>query len=117
MLAAMASKPEGRAVAWDFIRTDWRAVEERFGKSPILAASIMKGIAGGLSTTDRLEEVEAFLLDKSSGGTKRAAVQILEQIQLNIKQVRAHLLAFNIPQIDESADLTSWSRFSSIFSR
>ena len=36
---------------------------------------------------------------------------------LNIKQVRAHFLAFDNHLIDETVDLASWSRFSSIISK
>mmetsp|Transcript_16640 Transcript_16640/g.36191 ORF Transcript_16640/g.36191 Transcript_16640/m.36191 type:complete len:81 (+) Transcript_16640:2-244(+) len=62
-----------------------------------MAAGIMKGVATGLSTPEGLEEARKFLADKSSGPTKRAAVQILERINLNISQVAR-----------ESADMKAW---------
>jgi ubiquinone/menaquinone biosynthesis C-methylase UbiE len=80
------SNPEGRQVAWDFVRHHWPEVEAKlnnYSKAGIV------GSAGGFCDTAKRDEVEHFFTEHKIEAAERTLKLTLEQINGCI-DIRAH---------------------------
>ncbi|HLH25540.1 MAG TPA: M1 family aminopeptidase [Chloroflexota bacterium] len=81
LLARLLGNPVGKHQAWNFIRVQWPAVEERlppFMRRRLVAATV------NLATAEARDEVAAFFAEHPVEGAERTLRQTLEQLDIVI---------------------------------
>ncbi len=81
LLARLLGNPVGKHQAWNFVRVQWSAVEERlppFMRRRLVAATVH------LATAEARDEVAAFFAEHPVEGAERTLRQTLEQLDILI---------------------------------
>ncbi|MBI4463376.1 MAG: M1 family metallopeptidase [Acidobacteria bacterium] len=85
VLASAATHPPGRALAWRFLKKNWKMFVERYHGGGIGLLSRLIGISSGFTTRQNLEDVEDFFRRHRVPGTERAIKKSLELVRSNIR--------------------------------
>ena len=83
IMASTAANPNGRDLAWEFLKSNWREFNRRYGEGGFSLMTLV-GIAGEFTTQEKLEDVEKFFADTPIPAAERTIRQSLEAIRLNI---------------------------------
>ena len=83
VIVAVSSTQRGRALAWEFIRTNWSEIDRRYGDGGFALMRLVS-LVSGFTTTERLEEVSQFFDNNPTPAAERTIKQAKERIQLNI---------------------------------
>ena len=79
----VGSSPEGRGLAWDFLKENWDEYDRRYGEGGFALMRLVY-ITAGFSSRERLEDVEAFFKVHPTPAAERTLRQSLEAVRLNI---------------------------------
>ena len=83
VIVAVSSTQKGRALAWEFIRTNWSEIDRRYGDGGFALMRLVS-LVSGFTTTERLKEVSQFFNDNPTPAAERTIKQAKERIELNI---------------------------------
>ena len=84
VLGGFGGNPYGRELAWDFVKSNWKQLVERYsGSSVSLLTRVIEGSAGGFVSSEALKDVTAFFKKNPVLGTERTMKQTLEVIRCN----------------------------------
>jgi puromycin-sensitive aminopeptidase len=81
LLARLLGNPVGKHQAWNFVRVQWAAVEERL---PPFMRRRLVGATANLATAEARDEVAAFFAEHPVDGAERTLRQTLEQLDVLI---------------------------------
>lgn len=81
------SSPQGKELAWDFIRAHWKLFLERYGQGGHLLPRVI-GPAASFHEPSRAREVETFFRTHEAPGAERTIKQVLERIRSNADWLR-----------------------------
>jgi len=88
----IAANPNGNALVWDWIRSNWQYLVDRFTLNNRQFGRLLPNVVGGYSTKVKLNEVTSFLLqypeEGAGSGGRRSSV---EAIKINIQWLEKHL--------------------------
>ncbi|PIK55589.1 putative aminopeptidase N isoform X2 [Apostichopus japonicus] len=74
----------GRALAWDFLRSEWDYIFENFGGSSFTFDYIIRDLTAHFNTNFDLEELEKFGEGRDFGSAARTYQQAIDQTKTNI---------------------------------
>ena len=83
IVARTAGNPNGKDLAWDFLKSNWSEFDRRYGEGGFGLMTLVS-IAGRFTTQEKLEDVERFFTDTSVPAAERTIRQALEAIRLNV---------------------------------
>ena len=86
VVAVASANPDGRDLAWNFLRENWKEFDRRYGRGGFAIARLV-GIAGGFASADRANEVTAFFENNPAPSAARAIDQAVERIHLNTRWI------------------------------
>jgi puromycin-sensitive aminopeptidase len=86
VVAVASANPEGRDLAWNFLRENWFEFDRRYGRGGFAIARLV-GIAGGFATAERASEVTTFFNSNPAPSAARAIDQAVERIHLNTRWI------------------------------
>ncbi|CAH1789477.1 unnamed protein product [Owenia fusiformis] len=85
----ISRNPIGRPLAWDFMRSNWNYIFDKYGTGFFAFTSMLKGITESFNTEFQLQQVRDFLEIKKAenklGSGHRALEQAIEKTTSNIK--------------------------------
>ncbi len=81
VISAVWSNPEGRDLAWTFVKTHWKFLLDRYGSSHALARLI--AFSGTFTSAAKTKEVERFFKANPAPGASRTIHQAIEKIRSN----------------------------------
>jgi puromycin-sensitive aminopeptidase len=85
ILSTFGGNPEGRKPAWNFIKTHFEKLKERYsGSVATMLGRILEGSTSGFLTREDFEDAKEFFKNNPIPGTERAMKQSLEVIQSSI---------------------------------
>ena len=80
---AVGSSPNGRDLAWSFLKDNWDEYNRRYGDGGFALMRLVS-ITAGFASRERLEDVESFFEEHPAPAAERTLRQSLEAIRLNI---------------------------------
>uniref|UniRef100_A0A2K6N3R3 Aminopeptidase n=1 Tax=Rhinopithecus bieti TaxID=61621 RepID=A0A2K6N3R3_RHIBE len=92
LLHAIARRPKGQQLAWDFVRENWTHLLKKFDLGSFAIRIIISGTTSHFSSKDKLQEVKLFFESLEAQGSHLDIFQIvLETISKNIKWLEKNL--------------------------
>uniref|UniRef100_A0A2K5M606 Aminopeptidase n=1 Tax=Cercocebus atys TaxID=9531 RepID=A0A2K5M606_CERAT len=92
LLHAIARRPKGQQLAWDFVRENWTHLLKKFDLGSFAIRIIISGTTSHFSSKDKLQEVKLFFESLEAQGSHLDIFQIvLEMITKNIKWLEKNL--------------------------
>ena len=85
VLANAAGNPAGRALAWRFLKKNWKMFVQRYHGGGLGLLSRLIGIPSGFTERRRLESAQKFFRAHKVPGTERAVRKTLEFARGNVK--------------------------------
>ncbi len=86
VLAGFGLNPDGRALAWKFIKTNWKTLTNRYSNGGLnLMTRIIEGATSHFTAPQMLEDVRGFFKTHPVPGTERAMKKSLEVIRSSIR--------------------------------
>ena len=82
IIVGVSSSSLGRALAWDFVRNNWKEIDKRYGDGGF-ALNRLVSLVSGFSEEKRISEVEDFFEKNPTPAAERSIQQALERIRLN----------------------------------
>ena len=84
VVSGVAANPEGRKLAWDFIKDNWTEFDQRYGAGGFGLMRLVS-VCGNFTSPKSLDDVEAFFAEHPTPAAERTIRQAVERIRLNIK--------------------------------
>ncbi|KAJ8035811.1 Aminopeptidase N [Holothuria leucospilota] len=84
VISYISSNYVGRALAWDFFRSEYDAIFDYFGDSSFAFGDIVEAVTAQFNTEFDLEELVKFGEGREFGSATRAYEQSIDQTKLNI---------------------------------
>ena len=81
--SGVGSSPEGRGLAWEFLKERWDEYDRRYGEGGFALMRLVN-VTAGFSSRERLRDVEAFFEEHPAPAAERTLRQSLEAVRLNI---------------------------------
>jgi puromycin-sensitive aminopeptidase len=85
VIGAVAANPNGRDLAWEFVKARWQELDRIYGDSKYMLGRLIEGVVSGFSTEEKKREVAQFFDEHPVPGADRALKQSFERIDMNIK--------------------------------
>tara|TARA_B100000676_G_scaffold78501_1_gene78240 strand:- start:2807 stop:5386 length:2580 start_codon:yes stop_codon:yes gene_type:complete len=82
IIVGISSSSLGRSLAWDFVRNNWKEIDNRYGDGGF-ALNRLVSLVSGFSEEKRISEVEDFFEKNPTPAAERSIQQALERIRLN----------------------------------
>ena len=82
VMARMSMNPQGRDLAWQFLKDNWDEFERRYADGGFAIMTLV-GITGRFTTEDKAEDVSKFFADHNVASAERTIRQSLEAIRIN----------------------------------
>ena len=82
VIASVARNRQGRDLAWEFVKENWREMDRRYGQGGFAITNLVS-ITGAFTTLDRAQEVDEFFRSHPAPSAARTIQQSLERIRLN----------------------------------
>jgi len=82
IIVGVSSSSLGRSLAWDFVRNNWKEIDNRYGDGGF-ALNRLVSLVSGFSEEKRISEVEDFFEKNPTPAAERSIQQALERIRLN----------------------------------
>ena len=86
IIASVWHNPEGRYLAWEFIKKNWKMLKERYAGGHYFTRVF--GPAGEFTKLSDAKDIEAFVKKNPTPEAKRTIAQALEQIYSNVEWLR-----------------------------
>ena len=83
VVAGVGSSPEGRGVAWDFLKENWGEYDRRYGEGGFALMRLVS-MTSGFSSQEQLDDVAEFFKENIAPAAERTVRQSLESIRINI---------------------------------
>ena len=83
VMARMSMNPQGRDLAWQFLKDNWDEFERRYADGGFAIMTLV-GITGRFTTEDKAEDVAKFFADHTVASAERTIRQSLEAIRINV---------------------------------
>jgi puromycin-sensitive aminopeptidase len=83
LIAACASTPVGRKLTWQFVKTNWDVIVQRFSGGMAMVGAFIKFSVDGFATEEAAADVEEFFKTHKADGTERTIAQCIESIKSN----------------------------------
>ncbi|XP_063244276.1 glutamyl aminopeptidase-like isoform X1 [Bacillus rossius redtenbacheri] len=94
LLHFISNNPVGNPIVWEFIRSEWQYLVERFTLNDRYLGRMIPQVCGGFASQFKLQEMEAFFAERPEAGAgAQARRQALEKVAHNIKWHRRHRAA------------------------
>lgn len=84
VITDVARNPDGRLLAWRFVRANWKKILASFGQGSFSMDSIISGVTFHFSRPFDQNEVATFFASVDTGSGSQAVKQSLQRIQGNI---------------------------------
>ena len=81
--AGVGSSPEGRRVAWKFLKENWEEYDRRYGEGGFALMRLVS-MTAGFSSQEQLDDVATFFNENLAPAAERTVRQSLEAIRINI---------------------------------
>lgn len=88
VILSTGSNNIAQPLVWEFLKSNWKMLVERYHDGGLGLLSRMVGVAGGFKTEEKYLDVKEFFAKNKLGGAKRTMAETLEQIQSNIAWVK-----------------------------
>lgn len=89
LLSSISGNRKGEPLVWDYVRTHWPELVERFGLNERNLGRMIPNISNKFTTEIRLKEMQNFFAEHPEAGAgANARKQALENIQNNIKWLK-----------------------------
>ncbi|MBI2818879.1 MAG: M1 family metallopeptidase [Acidobacteria bacterium] len=85
VVVGAASHPAGRTLAWKFVKKNWKTFTGRYLGGGLNLLNRIVGITAGFTTTEQLEDAEAFFKRHRAQGIERAVNKSLELVRSNVR--------------------------------
>nr|CAD7440857.1 unnamed protein product [Timema bartmani] len=86
VLLDISYNPIGKAIAWDFLRSEWEYIINRYTLNDSTIGRMIDWVCRTFASEFKLREIEAFFsIYSESGASEDARIQILEKVSNNIK--------------------------------
>ena len=83
VMARMSMNPQGRDLAWQFLKDNWDEFERRYADGGFAIMTLVS-ITSRFTTQDKAEDVAKFFADHSVASAERTIRQSLEAININV---------------------------------
>ncbi len=90
VLVQAGGSPEGRHLAWEFLKERWEELDRRYGKGGFAIMRLVS-IGAGFATAERETEVREFFESHPAPSAARTVQQTLESIRLNTRWAEKNL--------------------------
>ena len=87
VITGVAANHEGRDMAWEFIKDNWKELDRRYGRGGFMITRLVT-TTQAFTTPERAEEVERFFRDHPAPSAQRTVQQSLERIRLNVEWLK-----------------------------
>ncbi|KAG4073866.1 hypothetical protein HA402_014071 [Bradysia odoriphaga] len=82
VIASVSMNPKGRDLTWEFFKSNWKILLERY-QGGFLLARLIKYLTENFATEAKAIEIENFFKENELPGTERTVSQSVESIRLN----------------------------------
>ncbi|MBI2018598.1 M1 family metallopeptidase [Candidatus Daviesbacteria bacterium] len=86
MIAAVWGNAEGRYLAWEFVKSNWKLLKERYAGGHYFTRVF--GSAGEFTKISDAKDIESFARNNPTPEAKRTIAQALEQIYSNVEWLK-----------------------------
>ncbi|XP_046856975.1 aminopeptidase N-like [Xenia sp. Carnegie-2017] len=91
VIISVASNPNGRLLAWDFLRSHWSTLRKRYGSEAFSFGRLLKAVTSHFQTEFYYNEVQSFFkVNSDVGSAARSLKQSYETIRSNIRWINEH---------------------------
>ncbi|CAL1548719.1 unnamed protein product [Lymnaea stagnalis] len=92
VISQISSNTVGRALAWNFFRSNFNQLKDLFGSSFFSWTDVIDSVTRNFNTPFELEEVKAFRKSQEGnfGSGERAIEQAVEKVSSNVKWMQAN---------------------------
>ncbi|KAL2093494.1 hypothetical protein ACEWY4_010806 [Coilia grayii] len=90
VIVSVASNVKGQALAWDFVRANWKYMFTEYGVGSFSFASLISGVTASFSTEEEFDQLVEFKEENSDigfGSGTTALMQAIERTRANIRWV------------------------------
>ena len=84
VISGVAANPQGRKLAWEFIKDNWPELDQRYGAGGFGLMRLVS-VCGNFTSPESLHDVETFFAEHPAPAAERTIRQAVERIRLNIK--------------------------------
>ncbi|XP_023814110.1 endoplasmic reticulum aminopeptidase 1-like [Oryzias latipes] len=93
VIVSVARNPHGFKLAWDFLRTHWHTLIQKFDLGSSTISHLVAGVTNQYSTREMLHEIRSFFdsLTEEAGSQMRCIQQSYETIEDNIRWMDRNL--------------------------
>jgi puromycin-sensitive aminopeptidase len=82
VISSVASNPKGRDLAWEFFKSNWKILFDKY-EGGFLLSRLVKYVTDGFASNEKADEIEKFFQTNNFPGTERTVQQSIETIKLN----------------------------------
>ncbi|XP_068711670.1 endoplasmic reticulum aminopeptidase 1-like isoform X2 [Montipora foliosa] len=90
VIDSVALNPEGRVMAWEFVKENYNELFTRYGKGSFDFSRLITSTTAHFNTEEKRNDVKTFFDKVDRGSGDRAVQQSLESINANIKWIAQH---------------------------
>lgn len=91
-MASIAANRVGEPLVWDYVRTHWPEMVDRFGLNERYLGQMIPAVTKRFTTEIRLKEMQDFFAKyPEAGAGARSRVSALQTVQKNIKWLDSNL--------------------------
>ncbi|KAM3964208.1 glutamyl aminopeptidase [Aphomia sociella] len=91
VLHYISDNPSGTALVWDYVRSNWPQLVDRFTLNSRYLGGLIPGITNSFDSKVKLDEMEAWFAEYPEAGAGEAArLRALENVRNNIKWTSTH---------------------------
>jgi puromycin-sensitive aminopeptidase len=85
LVAGVAANPQGRELAWDFVKANWPEFDRRYGGGGFLIMRLVESVTSHFATLTKEAEIAEFFLEHPVPSATRTVQQCLERIRINTR--------------------------------
>jgi puromycin-sensitive aminopeptidase len=85
VVAGVAANPQGRELAWEFVKTKWAEFDRRYGGGGFLLMRLIEAVTNHFATLAKEREIAEFFLEHPVPSAARTVQQCLERIRINTR--------------------------------
>lgn len=88
VFGTVASNPQGRDIAWNFLRANWQTFISKFGENSRVPGNLLLHVCGDFNTPEKMEEIKEFLMEHpETDATSKSRQQCVQGVDNNIKWI------------------------------
>jgi aminopeptidase N len=85
IIGGVAANPQGRDLAWEFVKANWAEFDRRYGGGGFLIMRLIESVTSHFATMARQQEVAEFFQTHPVLSAARTVQQCLERIRINAR--------------------------------